>query len=145
MKLDARSFLAGIVFAVIMYLLFGLFKRRISFYNEFNINENMTYDEARNLRNTEIKRLMDEHAKNMETVQSVEQGDKLVADYKDALAKVEAQLAIFEMKKSQKSPAPSTAQEAPPIEEVAFTSPSPAPPQETAPPQTSTYEVEPFY
>jgi hypothetical protein len=147
MKLDARSFLVGIVFAVAMYLLFGLLRRRTSFYDGININENMTYDEARNLRNTELRRLMDEHAKNMETVQNVEQGDKFVADHSDAVAKLEAQLAIFEMKKSQKSPAPSNAQEAPPVEESAFASPaaSPAPETPSPAPQTSTYEIEPYH
>lgn len=147
MNLDARSFLAGVVFAVAMYLLFCLLRRRTSFYDGIIINENMTYDEARNLRNTELKRLIDEHAKNMETVQNVEQGDKFVANHRDAVAKLEAQLAIFEMKKSQKSPAPSNAQEAPPVDEAVFASPSPAPaPEAPSPaPQTSTYEIEPYH
>jgi len=154
MKLNARSFLAGVIFAVAMYFLVFLLRRRTSFYDGINISENMTYDEARNIRNTELKRLMDEHAKNMETVQNVEQGDKFVADHRDAIAKLEAQLAIFEMKKSQKSPAPSNAREAPPVEEAAFASPAPSPAQETPSPaqetpspapQTSTYEIEPYH
>ncbi len=151
MKLDTRSFIVGFITAIVLYVLYTLFRARYSFYDGVQFNDNMSYDEARNLRNTELKRLIDDHAKKMETVQTVEEGDKFVAEHDDAIAKLEAQFAVFEMKKSQKSPAPVNAQEAPSVEEIAMgaspeTSPAPAPETQVAPgPQTSTYEIEPYH
>lgn len=141
MDFDLVSFAIGVVTAVVFYFLWRMLKRRTSNYEPPQFDSGMTYEQAKAVHDAEFKKLTDAHTKNMESVQSVEQGDKFVLEYRDAVAKLGAKLAVFETKRAMsagESIIPQGQQAPPPQEQQAQQAQVPAV-QTPVTPQTSTY------
>lgn len=143
MKFDVVSFAIGVVAAFLLHFLWRMLRRRTSNYEPPQFDSGMTYEQAKAVHDAEFKKLTDAHTKNMEGVQSVEQGDKFVLDYRDAVAKLGAKLAVFETKRAMsagESIIP-PGQQAPPQQAQQAQAPAVQTPMT---PQTSTYARAPY-
>jgi hypothetical protein len=127
MAFDSFSFALGVVAAVVFYFVWKMISNRTSYYEPPEFPENMTTEQAIAIHDQEFKKLTEDYNKNMASVQNVDQGDKIVTDYKEAIGKLAAKMSVFEMKRAQ-------ATESPEAKAAAATAASSAGPPMTAPP-----------